>query len=99
MFCLVYSPGPYGRNQKHVGVFAAKHQNLHTGTVFDAERREMSHLAKKCHGLLKKMRFSGKNLGKIALTPNRSSKSHKNFRERNYRFALAAYQILAKSVH
>ena len=56
-FILSNSPGPYGRNQKHVGVFAAKHQNLHTGTVFDAERRETSHLAKKCHGPLKNVFF------------------------------------------
>ena len=51
------SPGHHGRNQKHVGVFSAKHQNLHTGTVFDAERRGKSHSAKKSHGPLKKCIF------------------------------------------
>jgi len=46
----------------------------------------------------KKMRFSEKNLGKMALTPHRLSQCHKNFREGNYMFCLLAYQILAKSV-
>ena len=46
----------------------------------------------------KKMRFSEKNLGKMALTPHRLSQRHKNFREGNYMFCLLAYQILAKSV-
>ena len=52
-----YSPVPYGRNQKHIGVFGGSYQNLHTGTVFDAEQHGKSHLAKKWHGLLKKCVF------------------------------------------
>ena len=51
------SPVPYGRNQKHIGVFGGSYQNLHTGTVFDAEQHGKSHSAKKWHGLLKKCVF------------------------------------------
>lgn len=51
------SPVPYGKNQKHIGVFGGSYQNLHTGTVFDAEQHGKSHLAKKWHGLLKKRVF------------------------------------------
>ena len=55
-----YSPVPCGRNQKHIGVFGGSYQNLHTGTVFDAEQGGKSHLAKKWHGPLKKRVFRKK---------------------------------------
>ena len=60
-----FSSGPYGRNQKHVGVFGAKHQNLYTGTVFRAEQHGKSHLAKKWHGHLKKCVFLKKIQEKV----------------------------------
>ena len=51
------SPVCYGEFLKSIGVFGTKRENLHTGTVFDAERRGMSHLAEKIHGPLKKCIF------------------------------------------
>ena len=58
---LHYSPVPCGRNQKHIGVFGGSYQNLHTGTVFDAEQGGKSHSAKKWHGLLFSENFFWKN--------------------------------------
>ena len=54
---MLNSPVPYGKNQKHIGVFGGSYQNLHTGTVFDAEQHGKSHSAKKWHGPLKKRVF------------------------------------------
>ena len=43
------------------------------------------------------MHFLSKKNFKIAPTPNRLTKSHKNLGEANYRFLLLAYQFFLKS--
>ena len=41
------SPVCYGEFLKSIGVFGTKRENLHTGTVFDAEQTDMSRFKKK----------------------------------------------------